>query len=410
MSSNGRNVREGEVKLGSTLQGYITKACSMQCGHCRSWKSWDGSSDMSPETLSDILETLEMLNVDRFEFFSADPLECPNIEELVQIANESSRDYGVLTVGKSPNGDLCVEQRFSSLLDYMSDNRKGSLVFSVDFSEMTAREYCAKGRQDSRFPYAWKALAFWENVERVKKAGVPIRANIVISRDNIDEVSFIAEEIAQMGLAVSCCFVQTKHERFRQIQADRTISAFSSSFLQFLRDSCMLSDKEIAKIYSEAYEIARGGKTSDEEGIFNAFRGLDPWEAGIPEENLQQLRGELLALKDKFGDKIILPGRQFIQELGTGSNIGCPELLRQGIFPQLKVDSNGRLFFCCDLHDPITNGFALRDLRRKGKRVEFLKEMRLNPYIWMCLFFNGGCQFSVNYVKYSAANVSATKK
>jgi hypothetical protein len=61
------------------------------------------------------------------------------------------------------------------------------------------------------------------------------------------------------------------------------------------------------------------------------------------------------------------------------------------------------LIFCCDLHDKKTAETTVYDIEDIEKRKEFIYNMRHNPYIWLCLFFNP-CSFGSIYTEFKTKN------
>lgn len=394
MKGNGSS--NGEIRpriVGSTMQGYFTHRCAMECGHCNSKNQ--RMPDMKLCKFESVLSDLEYLGVKRVEFFANDSLLHPQIGELIEMANDSTLNYGLCTVGKSPR-HYDVEDRFWGVVKRM-DISKGSLVFSVDYAEDTAEYICSLGTRHSLYSEAFKALTFWRNSSLLKQFGIPVRANIVVSKNNIIEVASIAEKIAELGFAVSFCFVQTRHSQFQDILLNGLTSDAEKKFAQYIIRAGILDEKEVKKVVNNARVIVGmvlRRRMRDSRGIFNVFRGSDSSEAEILSIWLKYMKDSILHIKKDMkgenGEELLIPSEEFIKDLGFPGN-GCLGLLRQGIFPQLKFGSNGQLIFCCDLHDPITQEFKLSDLRKERNRKKFLEAMRRNPYIWMCNFFNGGC-------------------
>lgn len=167
-----------------------------------------------------------------------------------------------------------------------------------------------------------------------------------------------------------------------------------------------MESREIDKIIKETREIAKNEleDKKDQNGQvrlspFNLLRGDDPSEAEIPSSRLTQLKKELLDLKSNFRDKV-LPRGDFIKQIG-GSSHGCIEFLKRGKIPPLKIGPKGEMIFCCDLHDPYTKNYSIGGMYEFEKRRAFIRMCRINPYIWICTYFNP-CDFSINWVRYGA--------
>lgn len=410
------NEKKGTQILGKTIQIYITPKCAMRCGHCSSKDQV--FPDMEPRLFQELLEDLKYIQEDiSVELFGNDPLLHEDIHDFIQLLNESEMDYGLLTVGKSPR-DNDVQNRFWEVVKSM-DKERGSLVFSVDYTQEAAERIVYLGMNHPLFSEAYKALVFWRNSVPLKEMGIPVRVNIVISKNNIDGVIFIVERVVKLGFAVSFCFVQTRHPEFEDLLFGGLTPKMEDEFVQYLHRAGILDEKGVKKVVQNVREIVWKGEIRDSRNIFNTFRGSDEDEADLSSDWLRYTKNNILRIKEdmknKNGEDLVIPGEEFIRNLGFPGN-GCLDLLRQGIFSQLKVRSEGQAIWCCDLCDPITQEFLLSDLREEKNRRKFLEAMRLNPYIWACNFFNGGCfspkeklyggcHFSVNYVNYSAANV-----
>ena len=83
-------------------------------------------------------------------------------------------------------------------------------------------------------------------------------------------------------------------------------------------------------------------------------------------------------------------------------DIWCINLLKEWRYPQLKVWPWGKLYFCCDMHDPLTEWWTTENLIDPIKRKSFIDQTRKNPYILLCAALNP-CSFSVNYVTYDTS-------
>lgn len=371
-------------KFLETVQIYTTPHCAMGCSHCASHQQ--SFPNISLATLQDVVENVGKYGAGRLELFANDPLCHPDIREQINLLNQSRLEYAVLTVGATPkNGNMAV--LFWDIAKLI-DPEKSGFVFSVDYTRETAE-------RDPTNPYCFKALTFWNNAERLRDMGIPVRVNIVISRHNIIEVEEIARKVVEKGFALSFCFVQVRHPDFDYLFQGLTADA-EKCFHEHLLSSNLLDKKESDKIISQTKVIVQSKSNCVS---FNCFRGLDYSESSVARENLFLLRARLLQLRKKFPSQV-LPNEPFIKKLGDRGS-GCVELLKNGIYPQMKIGSEGQMIFCCDLHDPLTSSFQIKNLNCEN----LLESIRTNPYIWICNFFNP-CDFSVNYVKYTTRKKS----
>ncbi|MDD4989967.1 MAG: hypothetical protein PHW31_01510 [Candidatus Pacebacteria bacterium] len=352
---------------------------------------------MSLKTLQSIIDFLQEVGVKRVELFANDPLLHPQILQFIKLLNLSGLKYGILTVGGNPNNTE-VERIFQESLTAI-DPEKGSFVFSVDYSEETARRIVLEGRKNPTYPYAFKALTFWQYAD-ILLENFPLRVNVVITHHNIHEVEGIIRRVIEMNFAASFCFVQMIQPKFIELLNQGLTPALEEYFRKYLFDSRLLSQQEIERIIGNTRKIIANRELADGQ-IFNTFRGDSSGdEDTIPYDDLQKLREALLSMKRMPGwGENILPSERFINELGNIPN-GCLELLKQGCHPQLKIWSNGNIKFCCDLTVPSWQ-FNVSTLSSSNQMEELSEAVRTDEHIWVCCAFNP-CAFSVNYVQYSA--------
>ena len=385
--------------LGRTVQFCTTSRCNMECPHCSS--RLQEMPDMDLTTFTRAVKSVKENGASRVELFANDPLLHPDIEKQVGILNESGVDYAILTVGASPNYSS-VRERFLRVMRLV-DREKGAFVFSVDYTKETAEKILVQAESGEHASYAFKANTFWKLAPLLRAEQIPVRINVVISRHNVDEVPMIIRQAAEMGFATSVCFVQSRQQEFDELSRNGLTSKLESGFRLYLRASDLLREFELNRIVGETREIMERNEL-EKGGLFNAFRGSDRSEGEIPIERLMQLRQEILEIKAGLGSDKVLPGKDFIREIGN-RGFGCIQLLQQCQFPQMKVGAKGQMIFCCDLQDPFTGKYSIDRMYDYEIRGAFLEMIRINPYIWTCLYFNS-CSFSVNYVDY---NVSTAK-
>ena len=380
--------------LGRTVQLYTTSKCGMNCIHCASRSQQ--LPDMSMDVFREVIKNVERYGARRVELFANDPLLHPENIPQIQTLNDSNLDYALLTVGDSPNNKSVCE-KFQRVVEIIHKER-GGLVFSVDVTEESAAETLAKGCGDNGWAYAFKANTFWRYAPILWHAGLPIRTNTVVSRNNIGEAVSIMRRVIESGFAASCCYVQTYRPKFEELLRCGFTKSLEDDFRMYLCNSGLLKGAEINQVVAESRKIVVKGLLAGDGSPFNRFRGTDASEGEVSVEQLAQLRADLLKLKAEYPNRF-LPGNEFIETLG-GNGFGCLELLRQRQFPQLKIGSRGQLLFCCDMHDPITQGYSLGIM--DGNEDSFLDAVRLNPHVWLCVWANP-CDFSVNRVVYKAS-------
>ena len=65
----------------------------------------------------------------------------------------------------------------------------------------------------------------------------------------------MAERVARLGFAVSFCFVQVRHSQFDRLLSTGITSEGEEKFVQYMRRTRMLNEKEIKKIIRDFKEI-----------------------------------------------------------------------------------------------------------------------------------------------------------
>lgn len=382
--------------FGETAQAYVTTVCQQFCPHCRSRLM--PPEHMALRTFLTSVDLLESLGVKRLEPWANEPGCHPKIHDFVDILEDSSLGYAILTAGSSPV-DSRLEEVFYKIINKM---KKGGVVFSVDLLQEDAERIIREDDLMNR-SYAVKALSYYKNIDLLKSLGISVRTNTVIGAGNIGSAARIIQDVADHNFSSSFCFVQHTQPGFQALSLD-SFSHTRDNFREFLEESRLLTSAEIDRIIVHTTTIFHTGELNSLDGkprVFNAFRGGDLSEAEIEEKKLERLREELLKMKYDFPQGVILPGEEFIKDFGKPGK-GCLELMKQGRFPQLKIGVRGQIVFCCDLHDPITGQYNVFNLRKSGKMEELSEAIRTNPYIWICMYYNA-CAFSVNYVKYATS-------
>ena len=385
--------------LGKTVQLYVTGKCNMGCLHCNTPR---GILDMTIKTFKKTIEWALMNGAERIELFANDPLLHPDIEEMVNILNESGLGYAILTVGDSPH-DKETFEKFLKLAEKV-DKKRGAFVFSVDFTEETSLEIL-KNKKNENYDLAFKAETFWGKLSPILlEKRIPVRTNTVISKDNFQEVETIMRRVIEMGFMASFCYIQVRQPEFEELCSEGLTLKLEGKFRKFITDLNLLSQSDISGIISEVKKIIANGELKND-AVFNTFRGSDYSESVISISQLEKLRKELFILKEEFPSKL-LPPSDFIKEIGN-RGFGCIELMKDQKFPQIKIGTEGQVLFCCDLHDPHTSSYFVDDWNEWTAGI-FLEMIRINPYIWICAYFNP-CDFSVNRVVYTASKGADNK-
>lgn len=379
--------------FGETVQLYFTPACGMGCARCSSKDL--AMPEMSLKTLEATLDFLRAVGAKRVELFANEPLMHPELMRAIRILNQCGLQYAILTVGQSP-GSPALENTFRAALEAV-DPDKGSFVFSVDHDQETAEEIVSRGRGDNnrKFDYAFKALAFWKFADTLKNRNFSVRTNTVISRDNFKEVEGIIRGVAGHGFSASFCYEQTVQPRFVDLMEKGHTPEFDGYYRLYLESCCLWSSAEVEMLVKHSKRIIAEGISGHTR--FNTFRSGKS-SGDVPAEELIRLRQRLLEMKNSSLRPHILPSVEFISNLGD-TPPGCIELLRQGRYPQLKIWPDGSVQYCCDLRDPLTVCYDVKNLLMPGMMEMFAETIRVNPYIALCNFCNP-CDFSVNWVKF----------
>lgn len=379
--------------LGKTVQLYITGKCKMNCLHCSAPRE---IMDMTLETFKETIKWSLINGAERIELFANDPLLHPDIEKMVEVLNKSGLGYAILTIGDSSHDEKTFK-KFLKLAEKI-DKEKGAFVFSVDFTEETSQEIL-KDEGSVDYAYAFKAETFWNKLAPLLlEKRIPVRTNTVISRKNVDEVTLIMNRVIEMGFTASFCYIQVRQPEFDKLRSKGLTLTLEKYFRKFMIESNLLHVSNVENIIEETKRIVSSGELNDNT-VFNTFRGGDYSESEISISQLEKLRKELSLLKEKYPNRL-LPPQDFIKVIGN-RGFGCIELLKNRNFPQMKVGTKGQLLFCCDLHDKYTSEYTVYKRDRWTSKI-FQEMLRINPYIWICMYFNP-CDFSVNHVVYDAS-------
>ncbi len=156
----------------------ITKKCNYHCPFCLSGEQ--DPKELPLEKMKQIIDMLDEANLVRIDFTGGEPLLRPDFCDIISYAAEK----GIETLVTS-NGSVWSEKIAETLL-----KTNTLLLISLDGNEETHDKSRGKGA------YA-KAV---ENIKRYKNAGIPIRVNYLIRKDNLDQIEYIYNLVKDLGV------------------------------------------------------------------------------------------------------------------------------------------------------------------------------------------------------------------
>lgn len=156
----------------------ITKKCNYHCPFCLAGEQ--DPDELPLDKMKEIVDILVDANLVRIDFTGGEPLLRPDFPELLTYAAEK----GIETLVTS-NGSVWSEKIAETLI-----KTNTLLLISLDGNEETHDKSRGKGA------YA-RAV---ENIKRYKAAGVPIRVNYLIRRDNLDQIDYIYDLVKSLGV------------------------------------------------------------------------------------------------------------------------------------------------------------------------------------------------------------------
>ena len=147
----------------------VTKKCNYNCPFCLSGEQ--DSIDLPLDKIKSIIDILADSNLVRIDFTGGEPFLRPDFCEILSYASEK----GIETLVTS-NGSIWSEEIVRALLETNT-----LLLISLDGDKETHDKSRGKGAYN-------KAV---ENIKRYRDAGVPIRINYLIRKDNLDKIDYI---------------------------------------------------------------------------------------------------------------------------------------------------------------------------------------------------------------------------
>lgn len=169
-----------QVKLSNPLSlcWQVTKRCNYNCPFCLSGEQ---DADELPLTkMKEIVDILVDANLVRIDFTGGEPFLRADFLDILSYAAER----GIETLVTS-NGSIWSEKIAEVLLATNT-----LLLISLDGN--------AKTHNKSRGEGAWERAV--ESIKRYGAAGVPIRVNYLIRRDNLDQIDYIYDLVKGLGV------------------------------------------------------------------------------------------------------------------------------------------------------------------------------------------------------------------
>jgi MoaA/NifB/PqqE/SkfB family radical SAM enzyme len=163
----------------------VTRNCPSRCLYCTSWG--ENEKDLTTEQVKHVIDRLKAMGAVYLGLSGGEPLVRRDIVDVVRYARE--RD---LLVGINTSGMIHSETLFADLMDAGLN----ALAFSIDGARAETHERVRK-----RNPWRRVIAAIRLAVRIRQEKGSPIRisTSTVISRENVHELSEIADLRRQLG-------------------------------------------------------------------------------------------------------------------------------------------------------------------------------------------------------------------
>lgn len=156
----------------------VTKQCNYHCPFCLSGNQ--DSNDLPLNRVKSIIDILAKANIVRIDFTGGEPFLRPDFCEILTYAS----DKGIETLVTS-NGSIWSEKITQILL-----KTNTLLLISLDGDAKTHD----KSRGDGAYDRAV------ENIKKYRDAGVPLRINYLIRKDNLDKIDYIYQFVKELGI------------------------------------------------------------------------------------------------------------------------------------------------------------------------------------------------------------------
>lgn len=156
----------------------VSKKCNYHCPFCLSGEQ--SNVELPLEKMKEIVDILVESNLVRIDFTGGEPFLRPDFLDILTYA----ADRGIETLVTS-NGSIWSEEIAKTLLATNT-----LLLISLDGN--------AKTHNKSRGPGAYARAV--TNIKRYRDAGVPIRVNFLVRRDNLDQINYIYDLVKSLGV------------------------------------------------------------------------------------------------------------------------------------------------------------------------------------------------------------------
>ena len=156
----------------------VSKKCNYHCPFCLSGEQ--DENELTLDKMKQIVDILAENNLVRIDFTGGEPFLRPDFLEILTYASNK----GIETLVTS-NGSIWSERIAKTLLETNTLH-----LISLDGNSVT--------HDKSRGPRAFaRAVA---NINRYRDAGVPIRVNFLVRRDNLNQIDYIYDLVKGLGV------------------------------------------------------------------------------------------------------------------------------------------------------------------------------------------------------------------
>lgn len=154
----------------------VTKKCNYSCPFCLSGEQ--DYNDLPLDKIKSIIDLLAKANLVRIDFTGGEPLIREDICDILSYTSEK----GIETLITS-NGSIWSEKIAKTLLETNT-----LLLISLDGDKEVHDKSRGEGAYD-------KAV---NNIKRFRDAGIPIRINYLIRKDNLDKIDYIYQLVKEL--------------------------------------------------------------------------------------------------------------------------------------------------------------------------------------------------------------------
>ncbi|MBQ7104512.1 MAG: radical SAM protein [Bacilli bacterium] len=156
----------------------VTRACNLQCKHCLNNSGTRMKDELNKEETETLIRSLAKAGVSEIRFTGGEPLLNENIYDYISLCTKLGLSTSIGTNGTLINGKIINKLKEAGL--------KRSVV-SLDGTEEIHDDIRGKGN----FQKSFKAINL------LKEAGIDVRVNAVIMKNNIEDVIALAKFLDQ---------------------------------------------------------------------------------------------------------------------------------------------------------------------------------------------------------------------